>query len=169
MTLARDIEVVLHFLTAEESGREGPVRSEYPPQFYYDGHDWDAVHEYPDKDLVYPGETVRAYLSFLSPECHQGKLNPGMKFKIRDEHPPPQEEEREVFDEVELGFVLLASLPACHGRPLRSQIARGPGSRSTFDSETPGRGILRRPVLANVSGTVTYWKWSRRWLASAVT
>ena len=43
----------------------------------------------------------------------------------------------------------LLLLPACHGRLLRTQIARGPGPRSPFDAESPGRGILRRPALAN--------------------
>jgi hypothetical protein len=33
---------------------------------------------------VYPGQTVTAHLSFLSPQCHVGKLYPGKEFLIRE-------------------------------------------------------------------------------------
>jgi len=84
MAPARDIEVQLTLLPSEHGGRQGPVFSGYRPQFYYDGHDWDAQHEYPDVKVVYPGQTVRAYLTMLSPESHVGKLGPGMAFLIRE-------------------------------------------------------------------------------------
>ena len=58
--------------------------SEYRPQFYYAGHDWDAVHTYPDVAEVHPGETVRAFMSFLSPGEHLGKVYEGMPFLIRE-------------------------------------------------------------------------------------
>ena len=31
-----------------------------------------------------PGQTIRAFLSFLSPECHVGRLFPGKEFLIRE-------------------------------------------------------------------------------------
>lgn len=83
-TYSPDLEVQITFLKTEEGGRRTPARNGYRPQFYYDGTDWDAVHTYPDKELVYPGETVRAYLSFLTPENHIGKLYPGMTFQCRE-------------------------------------------------------------------------------------
>jgi hypothetical protein len=73
----RDVEVELRFLTTAEGGRKVPAFPGYRPQFYYDGRDWDAVHEYPDVERVDPGDTVRAYLAFLSPHEHLGKLVPG--------------------------------------------------------------------------------------------
>jgi translation elongation factor EF-Tu-like GTPase len=79
-----DIEVRLIFLPTDKGGRRTPARSGYRPQFYYNGNDWDAVHTYPDKELVYPGETVRAFLSFLTPQNHVGKLRPGMEFQCRE-------------------------------------------------------------------------------------
>lgn len=78
-----DVEVMITFLPTEHGGRTG-VRSGYRPQFYYGGHDWDAVQHYPDFEEVQPGETVRAYLCFLSPDEHFGKLEPGTVFLIRE-------------------------------------------------------------------------------------
>ena len=72
------------FLTTEEGGRRGPTFSGYRPQFYYDGHDWDAIHEYIEVEIVMPGDTVKAYLAFLSPHHHVGKLYVGQKFLIRE-------------------------------------------------------------------------------------
>lgn len=78
------IEVEMTFLATEDGGRSNPVRSGYRPQFYYDGQDWDAIHEYIGTDFVMPGETVRAYLDFLSPQHHVGKLFVGQNFLIRE-------------------------------------------------------------------------------------
>jgi hypothetical protein len=80
----RDIEAEITFLPTEHDGRQGPVQSGYRGQFYYDGHDCDAPHEYPDVGEVSPGQTVRAYLRFLSPQLHLGKLHPGKVFLIRE-------------------------------------------------------------------------------------
>jgi translation elongation factor EF-Tu-like GTPase len=78
------IEAEIRFLGTEEGGKKKPARSGYRPQFHYEGHDWDAVHEYPDVDQAAPGQTVRALLSFLSPEEHRGRVHPGMSFEIRE-------------------------------------------------------------------------------------
>lgn len=80
----RDIEVEITFLSAENGGRSRPMYSGYRPQFHYDGYDWDAVQAYIGQDQVAPGETVRAYLSFLSPEMHVGRIRPCMPFLIRE-------------------------------------------------------------------------------------
>ena len=84
MERPRDIEAEIRFLRTDEGGRQGPARTGYRPQFYYDGHDWDAVHEYPDREWVYPGDTVTAYMTFLSPDCHVGRIQPGTSFQIRE-------------------------------------------------------------------------------------
>lgn len=80
MKRARDIEATITFVPTIAR----PRRTGYRPQFFYDGHDWDAEHEYPDVDEVQPGETVRAYLRFLSPENHIGKVVVGLEFTIRE-------------------------------------------------------------------------------------
>ena len=84
MPIPKDIEAEIYFLTPEEGGRKIPAFDDYRPQFYYNGNDWDARHIYPDVKQVNPGETVRAYLGFLSPKEHLGKVFVGMEFLIRE-------------------------------------------------------------------------------------
>ena len=82
---SKDIEAEITFLTIEEGGRKTPAFSGYRPQFYYDGQDWDAIQNYVGAvEPVYPGQTVTALLSFLSPQYHVGKLYPGKEFLIRE-------------------------------------------------------------------------------------
>ncbi len=80
----KDIEAEITFLTTEEGGRLGVAFSGYRPQFYYDGHDWDAMQNYIDVDEVYPGQTVKAHLCFVNPQHHVGKLYVGKEFLIRE-------------------------------------------------------------------------------------
>jgi len=84
MPVPKDIEAQIYFLKPEEGGRSTPAYSGYRPQFYYDEHDWDASHDYPDVDVVNPGDTVRAFLGFLSPNEHFGKVYEGMEFLVRE-------------------------------------------------------------------------------------
>jgi len=83
-TITNDAEARLTLLSTEEGGRLNPVFSDYRPQFHYDGHDWDALHLYPDVERVNPGDTVRVILSFMSPAAHFGKLAVGTPFLIRE-------------------------------------------------------------------------------------
>ena len=65
MMTEADIEVQMTFLPTEAGGRKTPALSGYRPQFHYNGHDWDALHNYGEVTEVHPGETVTAYLTFL--------------------------------------------------------------------------------------------------------
>jgi elongation factor Tu len=82
--MVHDIEAMIRFLPTAEGGRWRPVYSGYRPQFFYDDRDWDAEHEYPDTEMVNPGDTVRAYLRFFSPQAHLGRVHVGMPFAIRE-------------------------------------------------------------------------------------
>ncbi|MEM4987506.1 hypothetical protein V8G57_08925 [Collimonas sp. H4R21] len=84
MKIPYDIEAEIYFLTPAEGGRSSPAFDDYRPQFYYDGRDWDARHIYPDVKQANPGDTVRAFLGFLSPAEHLGKIYPDMTFEIRE-------------------------------------------------------------------------------------
>jgi len=84
MPVPKDIEAEIYFLTPEEDGRFTPAFTGYRPQFYYNDQGWDASHIYPDVEVANPGETVRAYLGFLSPQEHFGKVHVGMEFLIRE-------------------------------------------------------------------------------------
>jgi len=56
-----DVEVQITFLSPEEGGRRTAAQTGYRPQFYYDGEDWDAIHTYPNNELVHPSQSVRAF------------------------------------------------------------------------------------------------------------
>lgn len=79
-----DIEAEITFVSTEHGGRKTLAFSGYRPQFYYEGHDWDADQEFPDVESVSPGQTVRAFLRFLSPHLHVGRLQPGLEFQVRE-------------------------------------------------------------------------------------
>ncbi len=79
-----DIEGEVTYIPTEAGRRQKPAFSGYRPQFYYDGNDWDAIQTYPDVDQVNPGETVRVIFTFLSPDEHFGKIQPGTIFLIRE-------------------------------------------------------------------------------------
>ncbi|MFN3243687.1 MAG: elongation factor Tu [Planctomycetota bacterium] len=82
--MSRDVEVEITYLPTEHGGRSSPAFNGYRPQFYYAGNDWDAQHEYPDVERVAPGESARAFLNFLSPAQHVGRVVAGMPFLIRE-------------------------------------------------------------------------------------
>jgi len=70
---------------SEQRGRSTPVESGYHPQFCYGGVCWSAVHTYIDADAVHPGQTVRAYLTFLSNlEYHLARIDVGMEFTVQE-------------------------------------------------------------------------------------
>jgi translation elongation factor EF-Tu-like GTPase len=80
----RDIEARITFLSTSEGGKKIAARTGYRVQFRYDEQDWFALHTFPDVERVNPGETVRAYITFLSPEDHRGKLSVGKTFQLRE-------------------------------------------------------------------------------------
>lgn len=86
MRMPRDVEVEFEELDAEHGGRRHPLVTGSRPQFYYLGHDWDGHVE-----LIAAGESaprigVRAYLAFVSPAHHLGRLRPGSPFLFREGH-----------------------------------------------------------------------------------
>jgi len=84
MKMPRDTEAEIYFLLPEEGGRSMPAFNSYRSQFYYNISDWDAQHEYPDTEKVYPGDAVKAYLAFMSPQEHVGKIHEDMEFLMRE-------------------------------------------------------------------------------------
>lgn len=79
-----DVEAEITLVPTEQGGRRYPVSTGFRPQFHYDGQDWDAHHEYPDVQWVYPGQTARVFLQFLSPASHLNRLSVGMTFQLRE-------------------------------------------------------------------------------------
>ena len=84
--LVPHLEVELQFLPSTAGGRRKPVLSTMPyrPQLFYRSLDWDGQCTFIDQDQVNPGDTVRAYITFLSPELHTGHIQVGMPFLLRE-------------------------------------------------------------------------------------
>ncbi|MFN3380925.1 MAG: hypothetical protein ACK41O_15815 [Runella zeae] len=72
-----ELEGEIYYLTEQEGGRRNPIASGYRGQFYYNGRDWDAPQTLIDKELCYPGETVKVRLQMLSPNFHVGQFYVG--------------------------------------------------------------------------------------------
>ncbi|NNF58748.1 MAG: elongation factor Tu [Rhodothermaceae bacterium] len=70
----------------EEGGRRSPAFSGYRPSHDFGRSDGlnDAQHEYPDDDLLHPGETGRALLRLLAPDLQHGRLFEGMTFTVQE-------------------------------------------------------------------------------------
>lgn len=81
----KDIEVEMTFLLPEEGGRSTPAYSGYCLQFYYDGIDSAPLNTYIDTGAVNPRQTVRASISFFSPDFHFGKIKEKMEFLVRED------------------------------------------------------------------------------------
>lgn len=80
----RDIQADVTLLRTEEGGLRGPAQSYYfRRQVYYDGLDWDALFEFIPAEWAFPGQTVPTYISFLSPQCHVGRLAVSKAFLVR--------------------------------------------------------------------------------------
>ena len=79
-----ELEGEIYYLTEQEGGRFGYVKSGYRGQFYYNGMDWDAPQEFIDKDICTPGETVQVKLQTLSPFFHVGQFSVGQEFQTRE-------------------------------------------------------------------------------------
>src|SRR5688500_13141474 len=83
MTAPRDVEVEFEELDASHGGLESPLVTDSRPQFYYHGHDWDCRVEIATPDAPQSRIGVRAYVAFLSPDAHHGRLKPGTPFLFR--------------------------------------------------------------------------------------
>lgn len=79
-----ELEGEIYYLSEQEGGRRNPVASGYRGQFYYNGRDWDAPQTLINKELCYPGETVKVRLQTLSPNFHVGQFYVGQSFEIRE-------------------------------------------------------------------------------------
>lgn len=84
-----DIEAEIRFVMTEEGGRETLARTGYRPHhdFGVDGMQFDAVHEFVDREWVSPGETVTAILSFMGTGYQDyltGRLHEGFAFTVRE-------------------------------------------------------------------------------------
>lgn len=76
----------LKYKTTEEGGRKTPAKSNYRPQvkFGFTKYDTSGIQRFLDKDIVFPGESVLAEITVMSPQFFKGMLKVGMEFDFRE-------------------------------------------------------------------------------------
>lgn len=81
-----DLTADIYFLRADEAGRRSFVASGYRPSHNFQHHRGvnDAMHSYPGRKRVEPGETVRTELSLAVPCRNHGRLYVGMPFTAQE-------------------------------------------------------------------------------------
>jgi hypothetical protein len=80
-----DVEAEVTFLAPSAGGRSSPARSGYrPAHLVTDGYLTTGVHEYVGTDEVKPGDTVRARITFLSPEVYPRCLWVGKVIAVQE-------------------------------------------------------------------------------------
>jgi translation elongation factor EF-Tu-like GTPase len=81
-----DFVAELIYRTTKEGGRQTPAHSGYRPQvkFTFSGMQTSGQQKFIGKDIVYPGETVRAEIGILSVDYFQHQLFEGMLFEFRE-------------------------------------------------------------------------------------
>jgi len=79
-----DFIALISYRTTEEGGRKSPACSNYMPFIEIPGlmPFTGGRQSFIDKEIVNPGESVKAVISVLSPEKFKGKLFVGQKINI---------------------------------------------------------------------------------------
>ena len=84
---ATDFIADLIFLTSEKGGRTLPAYSKYRPHLEFDKyppHMTSTQQVYIDKDVVFPGDEVKAEMTMISSDLYIGKLQIGDTFKFSE-------------------------------------------------------------------------------------
>lgn len=81
-----DFIAELKYRTTEEGGRKTPAHSGYRPQVKFDFTEMQTSGQqiFIDKDIVYPGDTVKAKIRILSPQFYENQLTEGMMYEFRE-------------------------------------------------------------------------------------
>lgn len=81
-----DFIAELQYLTTEQGGRKTPAKSGYRPQvkFYFDEMHTSGQQTFINKELVNPGEIVKAKIKIISPDHFAHTLTKGMEFEFRE-------------------------------------------------------------------------------------
>ncbi|SHH79378.1 EF-Tu C-terminal domain-related protein [Winogradskyella jejuensis] len=81
-----DFIAELQYLATEDGGRKTPAKSGYRPQvkFDFDEMQTSGQQTFINKELVNPGENVKAKIKILSPDYFAHTLIEGMEFEFRE-------------------------------------------------------------------------------------
>ncbi len=70
-----DVEAEVSFFATDQGGRQGYALSGYRPHHLVrEDYLTSGIHKFIGKEKVYPGETVQAQITFISPEAYPGCL-----------------------------------------------------------------------------------------------
>ena len=86
MRIGDDFIAILKYKDTADGGRKTPALSGYRPQvkFQFTEMQTSGNQSFIDKDIVYPGETVRAYIKLGSPHLFEHLLYEGMEYEFRE-------------------------------------------------------------------------------------
>ena len=80
-----DVEAEIHFLATSEGGRRSPAISGYRPEHAVrEDYITTGVHDYLDVSEASPGDTVRATITFITPEAHPATLWVGKVVPVQE-------------------------------------------------------------------------------------
>lgn len=81
-----DFIAILKYKTHEQGGRKTPAHSGYRPQVKFDFEEMQTSGQqtFIDKEIVNPGETVKARIKILSVDYFSNCLTEGMDFEFRE-------------------------------------------------------------------------------------
>lgn len=81
-----DFIALLQYRTTDEGGRNTPAFSKYRPQIKFDFDEMQTSGEqtFIDKDIVYPGEEVKATIRIAAVLYFKGRLAKDMLFEFRE-------------------------------------------------------------------------------------
>jgi translation elongation factor EF-Tu-like GTPase len=80
-----DVEAEIHFLHTDQGGRQGPAISGYrPAHVVRDDYHTTGFHDYLDVDEAKPGDTVRATITFITPDVYPGTLWVGKVIAVQE-------------------------------------------------------------------------------------
>ncbi|AWA31067.1 elongation factor Tu [Flavobacterium magnum] len=76
----------LKYLKTEDGGRKTAAKSGYRPQVQFDFEKMSTSgsQKFVDKEIVFPGESVLAEITLLSPQFFEYKLKVGMQFNFHE-------------------------------------------------------------------------------------
>lgn len=85
MPRSPDVEAEITLLPTDQGGRQGPARSGYRPAHKVkEDYLTTGVHNYFDCDEVFPGQTVRGTIAFITPEVYPHCLWVGREIDIQE-------------------------------------------------------------------------------------
>ena len=80
-----DVEAIVTFLSTGEGGRAKPTFSGYRPVHgILPNYLTSGEHQYIDRTTVFPGESARTHITFITPEAYPHSLWPGKVITVQE-------------------------------------------------------------------------------------